>query len=58
MTSDDVTRLMAVKVYRLATTCLSLIILTGLTIYRFYESFKIESLSSWHPPFLTLGVSQ
>ena len=58
MTSDGVSTLIALKVYRLTTTCLSLIILTGLTIYMFYYSFKVASLSSWHAPFLTLGVSQ
>jgi membrane protein YdbS with pleckstrin-like domain len=46
------------KVYRITTTALSLIILIGLTIYIFYDSFQVPRLYSWHPSFFTLGVSK
>jgi hypothetical protein len=46
------------RVYRIGATALSLIILIGLTIYIFYDSFEVETLYSWHPSFFTLGVSK
>jgi hypothetical protein len=58
MTSDGATGHIALTFYRLTATALSLIILTGLTIFRFYESFTPGTLLSWHPFLLTFGVSQ
>jgi hypothetical protein len=46
------------RVYRITATALSLIILIGLTIYIFYDSFQVATLYSWHPTFFTLGVSK
>lgn len=57
MSADGESGLTAFRLYRLMATSLSLIILTGLTIYMFYDSFEVETLYSWHPSFLTLGFS-